>query len=238
MALPTLQNSRIASLHTYLRTIRQAYLSTAPPRKSHLLSSSASKQQQQPQHLTDQDKEQVDASAKQMLRELHGSVRVLADAERLRRDTEAAQIRRKYAGRLGALGAWAAGSDGGVGGIIGGRRSPEHAAAEEAAAALAAHREGVLWFLRTRLGAAADTQRAMMDVRLTREIERNRSVLAKARGGGGVGPGTGPMLPGMPSSGPTAAGSGGSNGGSRAAGGVLGGGGAGFVGLPPGEGDG
>lgn len=158
-----------------------------------------------------------------MLRELHGSVRVLADAEKLRRDTEAAQIRRKYVGRLGALGAWAAG-----GGDAGrnARRSPEHAAAEETAAALAAHREGVLWLLRTRLGEAADTQRAMMDIRLSREMERNRSVLA-ARSRGPAGspgmPGLGPLSPS-----PTTAVT--KENGARVGGGVSG--------LPPDEGPG
>jgi syntaxin 18 len=56
-------------------------------------------------------------------------------------------------------------------------------AEEDAVGQMAAHREAVLWFLRQRLGEVGRTQAGMMETRLTREMEKNRSVLAKARSG-------------------------------------------------------
>ncbi|KAL8408040.1 hypothetical protein RB594_006733 [Gaeumannomyces avenae] len=177
-------NSHIASLHSRLKDVRQAYLSTAPQRKSHLRQLS---QYQRQQILTDHEREEVDANAKKMLRELNASIRTLADAEQLRHETELVVIRKKYVRGLGALGAWAAGDVGGVGGRLGGlgrkSKSKEHLEAEGRAAQLAGHREGVLWFLRQRLQRCVETQQHMMETRLTREVEKSRSVLAKARPG-------------------------------------------------------
>lgn len=173
------QNSHIASLHSRLKDVRQAYLSTAPQRKSHLRQLS---QHQRQQILTDREREEVDANAKKMLRELNASIRTLADAEQLRHETELVVIRKKYVRGLGALGSWAAGDGGGrLGGL--GRKSKEHEEAEGRAAQLAGHREGVLWFLRQRLQRCVETQQRMMETRLTREVEKSRSVLAKARPG-------------------------------------------------------
>lgn len=59
-------------------------------------------------------------------------------------------------------------------------------AEEDAARQTEAHREAVLWFLRRRLNDVVKLQTGMMETRLTREMERNRSVLAKARGGMGI----------------------------------------------------
>lgn len=119
-----------------------------------------------------------------MLRELNAGIQTLSRAEQLRQQTAARVLQKKFGGRLGlgTLGAWAAGGgdgDGG-GGLLGLGKTPAHREAEERAAGLSAHREGVLWFLRKRLEECAGAQQAMMDVRLTRDIERNRSVLAKA----------------------------------------------------------
>lgn len=44
----------------------------------------------------------------------------------------------------------------------------------------------MLLFLRQKLGEVGKTQAGMMETRLTREMEKNRSVLAKARGGMGI----------------------------------------------------
>jgi len=73
---------------------------------------------------------------------------------------------------------WASG-----GGALAAAKSPAQVAEEDAASQTAAHREAVLWFLRQRLGEVGRTQAGMMETRLTREMEKNRSVLAKARGG-------------------------------------------------------
>ncbi|KAH8913031.1 hypothetical protein BR93DRAFT_949061 [Coniochaeta sp. PMI_546] len=165
----------ITRLHTDLLSIRQAYLSTAQPRKTHLRSRSQNSHSV-PQYLTDRDREEIDANAKSTLRDLNASIRALSDAEQLRRETASALLKKKYASRFGVN--WASG-----GGLAAAAKSPAQIAAEDAAGQTAAHREAVLWFLRQRLGEVGRTQAGMMETRLTREMEKNRSVLAKARGG-------------------------------------------------------
>lgn len=167
-------------MHTDLRNLRQAYLSTAAPRRTHLRTAAPnSGPAQQHVSLTDRDREEIDANAKMSLRDFNACIRALEDAEQLRQNTEAALIRKRMSRGLGVLGAWAAGD---------GARS-EQAVLEAAARQLGAHRESVIWYLRTRLQETARTQQNMMETRLTREMEKNRSVLAKARGPAlGVGP--------------------------------------------------
>jgi len=121
-------------------------------------------------YLTDRDREEIDANAKQIIRELNASIRILDDAESKRRHDEEAAIRKKYGSALGALGSWAAG----------GKKTDEHEAAESRARDIGIHRDGILWFLRKRLELCCATQQSMMEARLTREMERNRSVLANA----------------------------------------------------------
>ncbi|SPO03220.1 related to syntaxin 18 [Cephalotrichum gorgonifer] len=157
-------NSHISNLHSELKDVRQAYLSTAQPRKTHLRTGQAQR------YLTDRDREDIDANAKQIIREINASIRILDDSEHRRRDDEEAAIRRKYAGGLGALGSWAAG----------GKKTEEHKAAEARALDIGIHRDGVLWLLRKKLELCCATQQSMMEARLTREMERNRSVLANA----------------------------------------------------------
>ncbi|KAL0472619.1 snare-complex protein syntaxin-18 N-terminus domain-containing protein [Neurospora intermedia] len=172
--------SLVAQLHSELRNLRQAYLSTAAPRKTHLHTSTRNGSSQ-PVYLTDRDREEIDANAKATLRDLNARIRALEDAEQLRQSTETALIQKKYARGLGALGSWAAGGD-----PLGSSKSKEHAAAEAVARQLGAHRESVIWYLRQRLQETARTQQAMMETRLTREMEKNRSVLAKARSSTGL----------------------------------------------------
>ncbi|KAK1991634.1 snare-complex protein syntaxin-18 [Colletotrichum falcatum] len=174
-------NHHITSLHNELRDVRQAYLSTAQPRKTHIRPGNNASQSR---HLTDRDREEVDANAKQMLRELNASITALKDAELLRRETEAAVIRKKFARGLGALGAWAAGAaTGGGGASEDSGKTAEHRAAEAKARTIEQHRDEVIQSLRQGLQLCGRTQQDMMEVRLTREMEKNRSVLAKAGGG-------------------------------------------------------
>ncbi|EXK92441.1 hypothetical protein FOQG_05585 [Fusarium oxysporum f. sp. raphani 54005] len=160
-------NSHITSLHRELQDVRQAYLSTAQPRKTHNRVA-----KEQTRVLTDRDREEVDANAKQMIRELNAGIRALDEAEQLRRETESAIIRKKYGG-LGAFGAWASG------GIIS-SKTEEHAEAEAKARDLGIHRDSILWFLRQRLELCCRTQQEMMETRLKRELEKNRSMLSRS----------------------------------------------------------
>ncbi|KAM7207142.1 hypothetical protein V8F20_002408 [Naviculisporaceae sp. PSN 640] len=169
-------SSLVTELHTELRSLRQAYLSTAAPRKTHL-HTSARNGASRPIHLTDRDREEIDARAKMTLRDLNARISALKDAEKLRQDTEKALIEKKYSRGLGALGSWAAG-----GVALGVKKSSEQIAAEAAASQANEHRKAVIEFLEGKLGEAVGTQRQMMETRLRRELEKNRSVLAKARG--------------------------------------------------------
>ncbi|KAK3361199.1 hypothetical protein B0T24DRAFT_652927 [Lasiosphaeria ovina] len=172
-------SSLVARLHDELRNLRQAYLSTAAPRKTHLRPASHANPAHPPSpvRLTERDREEIDANAKMTLRDLNARIRALEDAEKLRQSTETALLQKKYARALGALGSWAAG-----GGALGTGKSNEQVAAEAVTRQLGAHRESVIWFLRQRLQETARTQQIMMETRLRREVEKNRSVLAKARG--------------------------------------------------------
>ncbi|KAF4432064.1 hypothetical protein F53441_13861 [Fusarium austroafricanum] len=161
-------NSHITSLHRELQDVRQAYLSTAQPRKTN-----NRVVKEQIRVLTDRDREEVDANAKQMIRELNAGIRALDEAEQLRRETESALIRKKYVGGLGALGSWASG------GIVS-SKTEEHAEAEAKARDIGIHRDGVLWFLRQRLELCCRTQQDMMETRLMREMEKSRSMLSRS----------------------------------------------------------
>ncbi|PTB80395.1 t-SNARE protein [Trichoderma longibrachiatum ATCC 18648] len=158
-------NSHITSLHQQLREVRQAYLSTAQPRRAQVRLV-----QNQSRVLSDREREEIDANAKQMIRELNASIRSLDEAEQLRRETESVIIRKKYTKGLGALGSWASGG-------LASNKSPEHAAAEAQALQLGGYRDGVLWFLRQRLELCCRTQQDMMETRLRRELEKSRSML-------------------------------------------------------------
>lgn len=114
-------------------------------------------------------------NAKQMIRELNASIRGLEDAEQLRRQTESALIKKKYASGLSALSSWASGGSAAS-------KSPEHAAAEAQAQQTDMHRDGVMWFLRQRLELCCRTQQDMMETRLTREMEKTRGMLSPPAG--------------------------------------------------------
>ena len=123
--------------------------------------------------LSDRDREAVDKDAKEMMRELNWSIEALDGAEKVRHETEAKTIQKKYGSGLGALGSWAAG------GIIS-SKTAEQLAAEARAQEITAHRDGVLWFLRQRLQLCGLTQKSMMEARLAREVELNRSLGSQA----------------------------------------------------------
>ena len=84
-------------------------------------------------------------------------------------------MKKKYGSRLGGLANWAAGG-------IGHSKSPEQTAAENAVNTIKEHRENVLFLLRLRLQQAGQLQASMMETRIMRELEKNKSVLYKARG--------------------------------------------------------
>ena len=148
--------------------MRRAYLARAQPRKGHGRNADG-----QPAVLSDREREAVDKDAKEMMRELNWSIEALDGAENIRHETETKAIQKKYGSGLGALGSWASG------GIMS-TKTPEHLAAEAQAKELKNHRDGVLWYLRQRLQLCGLTQKAMMEARLAREVEMNRSLGSQA----------------------------------------------------------
>lgn len=119
---------------------------------------------------------------KQMLRALNGSIRNLVDAEQVRHETALTVIHKKHGrGGLNNLArAWAAGGSSGST-TSSSSKSVEQIAAEDREATVSTHRESVLWFLRQRLQECVEAQQNMMEIRIAREMEKNRSVLAKAQ---------------------------------------------------------
>lgn len=114
----------------------------------------------------------MDASTKQLLRELNARIRTLSESEQLRQNTEAT-VRNSHYGRLrlGALGAWAAGG-------LGHSKSPEQELEEAQSNLVKTHRESVLWYLRRKLQDAGEVQTEMMGKRIGREMEKRKGMLA------------------------------------------------------------
>lgn len=123
--------------------------------------------------LSDRDREAIDKDSKEMMRELNWSIEALDGAEKIRHETEAKAIQKKYGSGLGALGSWAAG------GIISGKTS-EELSAQAQAQEIKTHRDGILWYLRYQLQSCGETHKGMMEKRLAREVEKNRSLGSQA----------------------------------------------------------
>ena len=129
--------------------------------------------------MTDAQRDQIDAEAKTVLRDLHAAVNILSDAEKARQKGEEAISDKRRRGRLGALSKWASG------GILSDNKH-EETPEEVRAAGIKAHRESVIWYLQQRLEQCGRIQSSMMRIRLEREVEKSKSVLYKARGAGPV----------------------------------------------------
>ncbi|TGO46489.1 hypothetical protein BOTNAR_0585g00040 [Botryotinia narcissicola] len=164
-------NSQIASLNSYLKDIRQSYLSTTAPPARRTNISSKTKQRR---HLTDRQREEIDAETKKLLRELNFNIKSMDEAEGIRYTTETLIIQSKYARALGRFGNWAAG---------GGEQSKslEQQLEEARLNAIKMHRDNIIWYLRKKLSECGKLQASMMEIRIMREVEKNKSNLAKSR---------------------------------------------------------
>ncbi|TKA47372.1 hypothetical protein B0A49_11998 [Cryomyces minteri] len=178
-------NKHIAELTSYLRSIRQSYLAinSHQPRRTQLTrndSYNSVQKHDNRQYLTDAQRTEIDASAKQLLRELNAKINNLSDVEAVRQQAEKnVSLKKRSRGGLGALGRWAAG-----GAIT--AKSLEELDEEERHKVIQAHREGVIWYLQRKLEEAGMVQSRMMEVRLEREVEKSKSVLYKTRGSLGI----------------------------------------------------
>jgi syntaxin 18 len=115
-----------------------------------------------------------------MLRALNMQIRQLADAESVRQSTASNILMKKRAQKgLGGFVRWANG-----GAML--TKTEEEKLQEGKEEAVKIHREGVIWYLQTRLGEAGRYQAEMMEVRLSREVEKSKSILYKVRGDVGM----------------------------------------------------
>ncbi|KAI9774601.1 MAG: hypothetical protein M1840_002850 [Geoglossum simile] len=172
-------NYHISTLHTYLRSVRQAYLSTLAPRRSQpsrgISIKSTNYPEKERRYLTDAQRDEIDAESKQLLRELNAAIRNLADAELIRQNTEAVLEKKKHARHtFGALGRWAAS------GLQ--ETNEEERLSEARFRSTNVHRESVIWYLRRKLEECGELQRGMMETRLVRELEKSKSALYKVQG--------------------------------------------------------
>lgn len=100
----------------------------------------------------------------------------LSQIEKARQDADAAiNAKRRRKNALGGLAQWASG---------GGATSKSPAEIEEEAKVMAMkmHREGVIWYLQRKLEECGTVQSSMMEIRITREVEKSKSVLYRIRG--------------------------------------------------------
>ncbi|OOQ82359.1 putative SNARE protein (Ufe1) [Penicillium brasilianum] len=190
-------NSHITSLLKYLHSIRHAYLTTTAhfrrhPKESLTSSHSISTPSHHQTNLTDPERDEIDTSTALLLRDLATSITNLSSAETLRQETSASILRKKYghsaAGAL--LWRWAGGGSALDDATAHDGKSAEQIEAEERAKTIAGVREGVLWFLRRELDGVAGVQRGMVEKRIERAREKEKSVLYK-RAGAGAGAGKG-----------------------------------------------
>lgn len=145
------QAAHIRSLSAQLQSSRKAYLSTARTPVSRLSSA---------RHLTDAQRDALDAETKAIIRSTLSLIDRLESAEKIRVQTEARLFKKKHS-TLRSI--W---EDEGV-------READAAAMN----IVTAHREGILWFLKNRLEKASEEQRGRQEIRLNRQIEREKSLL-------------------------------------------------------------
>ncbi|KAF3921291.1 Syntaxin-18 [Orbilia brochopaga] len=152
-------NASIMNLTRFLLSIRQAYLSTTrAPRHT----SSLSARQPDRRYFTDQERDEIDAEAKTMIRQYMQVISNLEGAEKTR-----VMLERKTREKNLSLGKW----------IRELRRGEEADEDEEKSKWLALHREGVLWLLKNRLEKVSEIQREQQETRVMRAIEKNKSIL-------------------------------------------------------------
>lgn len=161
----------ISDLTRELRGLRPSYLSAAQPSRRKQVGHGNN---DRARPLTDTDRDEIDAQSKQLLRQLNGAITNLKQAEDVRNEAaEAVALSKRSRGGLGGLGRWAAGGAQTA-------KSPEEEIEEAARKTIAAVRESIILYLSQKLEEAGRVQSEMMDVRLSREVEKSKSILANA----------------------------------------------------------
>jgi syntaxin 18 len=170
-------NRALTNLTAYLRSIRAPYLALSshrPAPASRPTANGAAQKTDKEVRMTDVQREAVEHETKDLLNSLNRQISELDKAAQIS-STLAEQIAQRTRAKrgFGGLGRWAAG-----GGVV--QKSPEELEEEAKEETIRTHREGVIYFLRTRLARVSEAQRNMVAVRLQRAVERNKSSLYKA----------------------------------------------------------
>ncbi|KAK4499135.1 hypothetical protein PRZ48_009647 [Zasmidium cellare] len=170
-------NSRIADLTRELRSIRPAYLSAAQPSRRRQI---GNEPHDRARPLSDSERDAIDAQSKLLLRQLNGAITGLKQVENVRNQAaDSVALSKRAKGGMSAISRWAAGG-------TETSKSPEEEREEEARRTVSAVRESIILFLQRKLEEAGRVQSEMMDVRLSREVEKSKSILAKSAISGGV----------------------------------------------------
>ncbi|KAK6810911.1 hypothetical protein RU639_013315 [Aspergillus parasiticus] len=185
-------NKHITSLTTYLQKIRPQYLSLTKPPRHKPSSPKSGEEAAAASPLSDSDRDQIDTSTSLVLHDLSNSISTLSSAETLRHETATSILRKKYgrsvAGRV--LAKWASGSGALGDGESEEGKSEEQVREEEGVRVMQVVRGSVVWFLRRGLEDVVSLQRGLVERRIERVSERERSVLFKGGSGGSSARGT------------------------------------------------
>ena len=126
-------------------------------------------------HFTAADRTNFDTSTTTQLRTFNTLLNSFSSVETVRQDTLRTTLDRKYGKPSGALWRWAAGSEN----AASAPKSPEQEEDEGRALALKTVRESILWYLGRKLQEAGAVYSEMVEIRVTREKEREKSILWK-----------------------------------------------------------
>ncbi|KAI9682710.1 MAG: hypothetical protein M1829_006697 [Trizodia sp. TS-e1964] len=171
-------NTQIATLYSYLRSVRQSYLSTslAPKRPQRYWNDLAGYDQypsKERQYLTDPQRDEIDAESKKCLRMYNQQIQILATAEQLRIKYDE-RMAEKTRGGLNVIGRWAAG-----GSLQ--EKSQTEKLDDVRMKSVRMHRESVLWYLTRKLEECGQLHANMVQIRLEREVEKSKSILYKTQ---------------------------------------------------------
>ncbi|GAQ43340.1 hypothetical protein AtubIFM55763_003337 [Aspergillus tubingensis] len=186
-------NTHITSLLSYLQTIRPSYLSLTNTKPTTTTSTTSTTQPKPNETLDDTARDTITTTTSSLLSNLSTSITTLSAAENLRQETVSRSIAQRFG--KGFLAKWAGGAtltssndDGNEG------KDKEQIVEEEKEKVLKGVRESVLFYLNKKLGSVVNEQRDMVEKRIERVRERERSVLYKSNtssgsvgGGGGWG---------------------------------------------------
>ncbi|KAL5003307.1 snare-complex protein syntaxin-18 N-terminus-domain-containing protein [Aspergillus recurvatus] len=179
-------NTHISSLLSHLHKIRPSYLSistySSSKSKHRSAPSTSTSSKDKDTILSPSELDTVTSSTSSLLHTLSSSISNLSSAESLRQETYSTLLDKKYNRKRSRasnlLFQWASGSSALSENRDAGKK-PEQIAEEQTENNLKTVRESILWFLRRRLEGTIEMQRDMVEKRIERAREREKSVLYK-----------------------------------------------------------